>query len=99
FTNMFEDALHRKDWEFCCEYRGVTIIQPIKQPPPPPPRSLGQQQPHHHTFPQSPFRKRPDPSKQQSLRLLSLLEDLCNTALEISRPAIKDEDQNIPIEQ
>ena len=40
-----------------------------------------------------------DPSRQQSLRLLSLLEDLCTTALEISRPAIKDEDQNVPIEE
>jgi len=40
-----------------------------------------------------------DPSRQQSLRLLGLLEDLCTTALEISRPAIKDEDQNVPIEE
>ena len=100
FTNMFEDALHRKDWDFCCEYRGVAIVQPIKQPPTPTlsARAHGQQ-PYHNTFPGSPFRKRFDPSKQQSLRLLSLLEDLCNTALEINRPAIKDEDQNVPIEE
>jgi serine/threonine-protein kinase RIM15 len=99
FTNMFEDALHRKDWDFCCEYRGVTIVQPIKQPPAPTPPHRSLVQPHHPTFPQSPFRKRPDPSKQQSLRLLSLLEDLCNIALEISRPSIKDDDPNIPIEE
>ena len=94
----FEDAVHRKDWDFCCEYRGVTIAQPIKQPPTPPMKPIGQQS-HHNTFPGSPFRRRMDPSKQQSLRLLSLLEDLCTTALDISRPTIKDEDQNVPIEE
>src|SRR5947207_3990878 len=99
FTNMFEDALHRKDWDFCCEYRGVTIMQPIKQPPTPPMRPISQQSHHHNTFPGSPFRRRMDPSRQLSLRLLGLLEDLCTTALEISRPAIKDEDQNVPIEE
>lgn len=98
FTNMFEDALHRKDWDFCCEYRGVAIVQPIKQPPTPPIRSIAQQS-HHNTFPGSPFRRRMDPSRQQSLRLLGLLEELCTTALEISRPAIKDEDQNVPMEE
>ena len=98
FTNMCEDALHRKDWDFCCEYRGVAIVQPIKQPPTPPMRSIAQQS-HHNTFPGSPFRRRMDPSRQQSLRLLGLLEELCTTALEISRPAIKDEDQNVPIEE
>src|SRR5579859_2851745 len=99
FTNMFENALHRKDWDFCCEYRGVTIVQPVKQPQTPPSRSIGQHSSNHHTFPGSAFRRRTDPFKQQSLRILSLLEDLCNTALEISRPAIKDDDQNIPIEE
>ena len=99
FRNMFEDALHRQDWEFCCEYRGVTIQQPIKQPPTPPARSSGQQQaPFYHTFPGL-LRRRPDPSKQASLRLLTRLEDLCTTALDISRPAVKDEDQNVPIEE
>ena len=98
FTNMFEDALRRKDWDFCCEYRGVTIVQPIKQPPTPPMKAISQQS-HHNTFPGSSFRKRMDPSKQQSLRILSRLEGLCTTALEISRPAIKDEDQNVPIEE
>ena len=44
FTNMFEDALHRKDWDFCCEYRGVTIVQPIKQPPTPPIRPIANNQ-------------------------------------------------------
>lgn len=98
FRNMFEDALHRQDWEFCCEYRGLTIQQPIKQPPTPPARSSGQQQaPFYHTFPGL-LRRRPDPSKQASLRLLTRLEDLCTTALDISRPAVKDEDQNVPIE-
>ena len=98
FTNMFEDALHRKDWDFCCDYRGVTILQPIK-PPPTPPISRPTSQPHHNTFPGSPFRRRLDPTKQQSLRLLNLLEDLCTTALEINRPSIKEEDQNVPIEE
>src|SRR5271169_3186155 len=98
FTNRFEDALHRKDWDFCCEYRGVPIVQPIKQPHTPLIKPIAQQS-HHNTFPGSPFRRRTDPSKQQSLRLLSLLEDLCTTALEISRPAINDEDQNVPIEE
>lgn len=98
FTNMFEDALHRKDWDFCCDYRGVTILQPIK-PPPTPPINRPTSQPHHNTFPGLPFRRRLDPTKQQSLRLLNLLEDLCTTALEINRPSIKDEDQNVPIEE
>ena len=98
FRNMFEDALHRKDWDFCCEYRGITIDRPIK-PPPAPTLSTRTQQSFHNTFPASPFRKRLDPSKQPSLRIISLLEDLCNIALEINRPAIKDEDQNVPIEE
>jgi serine/threonine-protein kinase RIM15 len=93
FTNKFENALHRNDFDFCCEYRGVNIIQPIK-----PVSTKSSPGPFpHHTFPG--LRKRPDPAKQQSLKLLSLLEDICNTALEISRPAIKDENQNIPIEE
>src|SRR5271170_8033605 len=87
FTNMFEDALHRIDWDFCCEYRGVTIVQPIKQPQTPPPtRALGQLP---NPFAGLSFRRRMDPSKQQSLRILSLLEEFCTTALEISSPAIK----------
>lgn len=97
FRNMFEDALHRQDWEFECEYRGVTIHQPIKQPPTPPTRSSGQTN-FHHTYPGL-FRRRPDLNKQASLRLLTRLEDLCTNALEISRPTVKDEDQNIPIEE
>jgi len=98
FTNMFEDALHRKDWEFCCEYRGVMIVHPIKPPPTPPIRSHTQTS-IHNTFPGSSFRRRMEPTRQPSLRLLGLLEDLCTTALEISRPAIKDEDQNSPLEE
>jgi serine/threonine-protein kinase RIM15 len=94
FTNMFEDALHRQDWEFCCDYRGVLIVHPIK----------ASVRPHtqasiHNTFPGSPFRRRMEPVRQQSLRLLGLLEDLCTTALEITRPAVKDEDQNKPVEE
>src|SRR5579862_5413994 len=98
FRNMFEDALHREDWDFCCEYRGVTIQQPIKPPPTPPAHTSGQQPNFHRTFPGL-LRRRPDSSKQGSLRLLSRLEDLCTTALDISRPAVKDEEQNIPIEE
>ena len=94
---MFEDALHRKDWDFTCEYRGVTINQPIK-PPVTPPRSHSSQS-VHNTFPGSPLRRRVDPSRQPSLRILTRLEDLCTTALEINRPSIKDEDQNLPIDE